>query len=75
MKFSWNKEGNFNLTSYRYAKPAGKNVSLKYDDEICICLGVESVKMPFGKIEGRREELNDYTGKVIISEEELNKKF
>ena len=30
--------------------------------------------MPRGKIEGRRAKLINYTGKVIISEEELNKK-
>ena len=67
--------GNFNLTSYRYANPSEKIVSVKYDDEICICLGVASVKMPCGKIEGRRAELIDYTRKVILSEEEFNKKI
>ena len=56
-------------------KPLEKIASLKYDDEICICLGVASVKMPCGKIEGRRAELIDYTGKVIIPKEELNKKI
>ena len=50
-------------------------MSAKYDDEICICLGVASVKMPCRKIEGRRAELIDYTRKVIISEEELNEKI
>ena len=33
------------------------------------------MKMPCGKIEGRRAQMIDYTGKVIISEEELNKKI
>ena len=68
------EEGNFNLTSYRYAKPLEKIVSVKYDDEIHICLGVASVRMPCGNIEGRRTKWIDYTGKVIISEEEFNKK-
>ena len=31
--------------------------------------------MPCGKIEGRRAELIDYTRKVILSEEEFNKKI
>ena len=75
VKFSQNKEGNFNLTSYRYAKPLEKIVSVKYDDEIFICLGVTSVKTPRGKIEGRMAESIDYTRKVIKSEEEFKKKI
>ena len=77
-KMKWNSRnegGNFNITSYRYTKPREKVVSVKYDDEIHICMGVASVKMPCEKIEGRRTELIDYTGKVITSEEESNKKF
>ena len=31
-------------------------MSVKYDDEICICLGLVSAKMPCGKIEGINEE-------------------
>ena len=31
--------------------------------------------MPCGKIEGRRAELIDYTRKVIVLKEELNKKI
>ena len=68
MKLPWNEEGDFNFTSYRYAKPLEKIVLVKYDDEICISLGVASVKMPCGKIEGRRAEFIDYTKNVILSE-------
>ena len=73
LKFAQNEEGIFNFTIYRYAKPLGKIASVMYDDKICICKGVASVKMPCGNIEGRSAELIDYNRKV--SEEEFNKKI
>ena len=49
-------------------------VSVKYEDEIRLCLGAASVKMPCGTVIGKRANLIDYINKVVISEEEEIKK-
>ena len=48
---------------------------MKYDDEIRLCLGVALVRMPCCTIVGKRAELIDYTGKVLISEDEKNSRI
>ena len=68
-------EGIFNNSSSDYAEPSKTLVSFKYKDKIRLCLGVASVKMPCGTVVGKRADLIDYTGKVVISEEEEIKKM
>ena len=63
VKFPWNKEGIFDISSSDYAQPSETLVSVKYEDEIRLCLGVASVKMPCGTMVGKRADLIDYTGK------------
>ena len=75
VKFPRDKEGNFCINSNKYTTSTEKIVKVKYQDEVRLCLGVASVKMPNGLIIGKRAEIIDYTGKVIISEEEENRRI
>ena len=52
-----------------------KLVKVKYSDEVRLCLGVAAVKMMDGRIIGKRCQAIDYTGKVIISPEEEEKRI
>ena len=75
VKFPRDKEGNFCINSNKYTTSTEKIVKVKYQDEVRLCLGVASVKMPNGSIIGKRADIIDYTGKVIISEDEENRRI
>ena len=75
VRFPRNSEGSLNIVSGFYGAPSEKIVSVKYESEIRLCLGVASVLMPDGKVIGKRAKLIDYTGKLIISEEEHERRI
>ena len=57
-----------------YSTDREKMVRVKYSDEVRLCLGVAAVEMN-GGITGKRCQAIDYTGKVIISPEEEEKRI
>ena len=74
MKFPRDKQGNLNIINGNYSTNREKMVRVKYSDEVRLCLGVAAVEMN-GGITGKHCQAIDYTGKVIISPEEEEKRI
>ena len=49
-------------------------MSVKYSDEMRFAFGVAVVEKLDGTIEGRRCEMIDYTGKILVSHNDYKKK-
>ena len=74
-KVQTTSQGNLNVSNGKYLTNCEKVVRVKYSGKVRLCLGVAAVKMMDGRIIGKCCQAIDYTGKVIISPEEEEKRI
>jgi hypothetical protein len=67
VRFPRDENGNVDVENGKYSDNTEKVMQAKYTDEVRLCLGVATVRLPDGSREGRRCDLIDYTGRVIVS--------
>ena len=77
MRFPQNKNGRIVGKSEEgeYSKDNVVHMRMKYHNQMRFALGVAMVELLDGTVEGRRCELIDYTGKVVISRAEEAKRI
>ena len=71
-RFKRNENGKLDPNG-TYAEPKSL-LKMKYAEEVRLCLGVAQVEREDGVIEGRRAMPFDYSGKVVLSIKDWNKK-
>ena len=74
VRFKRDETGKVNATGGEYIANKGTQLNMKYAEEVRLCLGVAKCKLEDGTVVGKRLPLFDYSGKVILTIKDYNKK-
>ena len=74
IRFPHDENGTVDIKNGKYNTHVEKKMCVKYSDEMQLAFGVAVVEKLDGTREGRRCEMIDYTGKIIVSQNDYKKK-